>query len=151
MMFNGRGQRFTVKEASEAVGSTFTSNPFRIDLDSMEAFRASIFDYDAYPAEQNPQYKVEQINFTYLLSLIDVLRVQLFDDDPMYHTLTYGINNAKIKHPLYTTDNLIMTCTIKSFKKRDNKYWMTTFYEFFVVGNERAVAQSELISCLVSR
>jgi hypothetical protein len=150
-MFEVRGQRLAVKDASEAVGSKFTSKPFRVDLGSMEAFRASIFDYDAYPAEQNPQYKAEQINFTYLLSLIDVLRVQLFDDDPAYHTLTYGINNAKIKRPLYSTDNLIMTCTIKSFEKRGKNYWMTTFYEFFVVGDERIAAQSELISCLVSR
>ena len=150
-IWKGRGPRLSVEQAVASVGQSYYSAPFQINLNSLEVFRESIHDYLAYPPEENPQYPVEQVNFTYLLSLVDVLRVQLFDDDPAYTTLTCGIEGARIRQPIYTTDVLTMRCVLKEFKKVRDKFWMTTRYEFMKNSSDVIVAEHELISCLIPK
>lgn len=145
-----RGPRLSIDELKMSVGNKYI-NSFKFDVTDLEKFRDSIHDWVSYPASEDENYPIEQLNFTYILSMIDVIRVQMFDVDPNYQTLTYGINNATISEPLYTTDMLTMICTIKDVKVRGERVWMTTGYEIFKFGSDKPSVKSELISCLIKK
>lgn len=149
--WQAQGPTLTVEQLQAAVGSTMKTHTFKVDLAQLEAYRSSVYDYQAYPKETNPDYPIEQLNFCYLLSLVDTLRVQLFVDDPRYLTLTSTIGEAKITKPIYTSDELVMECDVEKVTEVRGKYWCMFTYRFIKVGEDAPCAVSKQTVCLVPR
>lgn len=146
-----RGPRVTVDQLQGMVGSTLKTHTFKVDLTKLETYRSTIYDYLAYPSEENPDYPVEQMNFCYLLSLVDTLRVQLFVDDSRYLVVTSTLGEAKITAPIYTSDELIMECDIDKVTEVRGKYWCMFSYRFVKTGETKPCAVSKQTVCLVPR
>lgn len=147
----GRGPRVTVEQLQEMVGSTLKTHAFKVDLTKLETFRSTVYDYLAFPSEENHDYPVEQLNFSYLLALVDALRVQLFADDARYLAVTATLGEAKITAPIYTSDELVMECDIDKVTEVRGKYWYMLSFRFVKTGESKPCAVSKQTVCLVPR